>query len=858
MIRRVVSFLVCIAFISGNVPLAHAQVGPAIGGEFSINKLPVPGTMVGISRPFVPLSLKGLIVDPRNPLKFQFIVDTGSDASLRGIPAMERSQQEQVREESTRLVKYFLAGLTIPEGDLWVNLSPYEKNRMVPEALGETTLGRDLLAQDYILKQLTASMIYPEKDLGRAFWSRVYSQARKQFGTTDIPVNTFNKVWILPDEAQVYEKGKAVYITKATLKVMMDEDYLALKKNNHDILNSNRVIARSEATKQSFSTTHSLASNIIRQIILPEIQKEVNQGRNFAGVRQIYQSLILAKWYKESIQNVLFDQIYLDKKKVSGVNVDDPAVKEEIYKRYLQAYKKGAFSLIKEDLTPNGQIVPRKYFSGGLQLMPKVLTEGNSAMVTRKSIGRLGGWAAGVLLLVTFGLSNADAQINPLLAEKVPAVTNLTKVDFARMKKETELMEAAERGDLPTIQALAAQGVNINVGDRAVSLEWLTSYYSLGGLSPFNPDDDRKTIWEKDPYNDAVVRLNLDKVSTNLWTKVQIKRIVASGTDFPAAWAFYQQGLSTNGYTPIMRAAAAGHLDVVQWLLQQGVPVNQEGVFDSDPLGRLKATPLALACGKNGNVDVVEELIKNGANVNYTNWGGVSILSIAVDAPLEIVKLLVDHGANIYAADKDGQTILAAAAASKSEWKADILQYLMDKGANLKPPTGGGISPIVAAVMSSQVDAVKVLLAHGADPNTRDNFGMTLLMIAAADGDEPIVVTLLAVSGTDVNATARDGKSTALTFAILSNHLSIAGKLRAAGAKEAGGLASADRAMFNQTSNNGGIDLNQINVIRTGYKLNIQIDSDQWIELMQGGFTGFSPFITSITPITQSPLALSS
>ena len=110
---------------------------------------------------------------------------------------------------------------------------------MVPEALGQTDLGRDLLAQDYILKQLTASLIYPEKDLGKEFWSRVYAKAQQQFGTTNIPVNTFNKVWILPDQAQVFENGAAAYVTKATLKVMLDEDYLA--KQKHTIVQQRRI-----------------------------------------------------------------------------------------------------------------------------------------------------------------------------------------------------------------------------------------------------------------------------------------------------------------------------------------------------------------------------------------------------------------------------------------------------------------------------------------------------------------------------------------------------------------------------------------------------------------------------------------
>jgi len=50
-----------------------------------------------------------------------------------------------------------------------INLSPYEKDRMIPTSLGETAMGRDLLAQDYLLKQLTASLIYPQKALGKEF-----------------------------------------------------------------------------------------------------------------------------------------------------------------------------------------------------------------------------------------------------------------------------------------------------------------------------------------------------------------------------------------------------------------------------------------------------------------------------------------------------------------------------------------------------------------------------------------------------------------------------------------------------------------------------------------------------------------
>jgi len=52
-----------------------------------------------------------------------------------------------------------------------------------------------------------------------------------------------------------------------------------------------------------------------------------------------------------------------------------------------------------------------------------------------------------------------------------------------------------------------------------------------------------------------------------------------------------------------------------------------------------------------------------------------------------------------------------------------------------------------------------------------------------------------------------------------------------------------------------GIDLNQINVKRTGKTFNVQFDPAQLNALEQGGFEGFTPVITSITPIS-SPFQL--
>ncbi len=328
--------------------------------------------------------LKGIKVHPNNPFRFDFILDQGNTTNtvIASPKGAKQSQQEQLKQESTKLIKYFLASLTIPEKDLWVNLSPYEKNRIIPNSFGLTEMGRDLLAEDYMLKQITASLIYPEGETGKRFWKRIYVEAAEKFGTTNIPVNTFNKVWIVPEKAVVYENAKAgtAYVVDSKLKVMLEQDYLASLKPT-SLRGTSEASDEAISKRTTSSDLNALGSQIIRQIVIPELTKEVNSGRNFAQLRQVYNSLILATWYKKKIKDSILSQVYENKNKVTGV---EPLVSlrgrspkqslitdtEYIYQQYLQAFKKGAYNFIKEEIDPaTEQPIPRKYFSGGEELI---------------------------------------------------------------------------------------------------------------------------------------------------------------------------------------------------------------------------------------------------------------------------------------------------------------------------------------------------------------------------------------------------------------------------------------------------------------------------------------------------------
>jgi len=267
-----------------------------------------------------------------------------------------------------------------------------KKNRIIPEEFGRTGMGRDLLAQDYILKQLTASLLYPKEELGHEFWKRVYAKAREVYGVHEIPVKTLNRVWVLPEEAIVYQKGTTAFILESKLKVMLEEDYLGLRSEMN-----NDSMVKDSLEKQRAKGFSSPNSEFIREVIIPEVEREVNEGGNFSKLRQIYHSLILAKWYKENLKSSILSSEYANQKKIAGVDVDDKQIKEKIYNQYLDAFKKGAFKLIKEDYDPiSKEIVAVKYLSGGFRFtVPLQVTLEPTELAESSSSGKLQ-WIRGV------------------------------------------------------------------------------------------------------------------------------------------------------------------------------------------------------------------------------------------------------------------------------------------------------------------------------------------------------------------------------------------------------------------------------------------------------------------------------
>ena len=91
-------------------------------------------------------------------------------------------------------------------------------------------------------------------------------------------------------------------------------------------------------------------------------------------------------------------------------------------------------------------------------------------------------------------------------------------------------------------------------------------------------------------------------------------------------------------FTPLMRAAKLGRLDIVDELLALGVELN---ALNADG-----CNALWLAC-YNGSHELIERLIAAGAEIDRQNGNGATCLMyVSSNSKPDLVKLLLEKGAN--------------------------------------------------------------------------------------------------------------------------------------------------------------------------------------------------------------------
>jgi ankyrin repeat protein len=190
----------------------------------------------------------------------------------------------------------------------------------------------------------------------------------------------------------------------------------------------------------------------------------------------------------------------------------------------------------------------------------------------------------------------------------------------------------------------------------------------------------------------------------------------------------------------VIEAVKAGDLPAVRNSLEQVRNPNQ-----TQPDG---TTPLHWAV-QEARLDIVEALLAAGANVNAKNRYGVTPLVLAAatgNAP--ITQALLKAGADFKMVAPETGSVLSTAARTGNP---EVINVLLAAGANANfAESSSGQTPLMRAAAEGHPDAVKALIAGGAKVGTTAKDQQTALFYSVRRGDIASVGILLA-AGADVN-----------------------------------------------------------------------------------------------------------
>jgi uncharacterized protein len=387
--------------------------------------------------------------------------------------------------------------------------------------------------------------------------------------------------------------------------------------------------------------------------------------------------------------------------------------------------------------------------------------------------------------LVLFSISSA--AVDSLLADRAKEgsleevralLSQQVDVNSAQGDGMTALHWAAYHDDLPMAELLLEAKANSEAETRVGGVTPLILAARNGSSAMVNAllkggaDPSKATATGATPLISAATSGDVDAV----------KALIDGGADLNARE-------KTNGQTALMFAAWEDRGDAIRLLIARGahpglssfVMLLDEPMFDDDglPVARKKGAQSGgnavmggmtalLFAARDGNLDAVEALVESGVDVNQVSGGdGSSAINVAIaNGHYTVGKYLLDHGADPNLANLDGLTPLYATVNMRYapvSWapnprtdqevvsSTELLQALLEGGANPNARVRGklwfsptshdrswvdhkGATPFWRAAMSSDVEAMRILVAGGADPNLANDTGVTPLMVAAGIG----------------------------------------------------------------------------------------------------------------------------
>jgi uncharacterized protein len=405
----------------------------------------------------------------------------------------------------------------------------------------------------------------------------------------------------------------------------------------------------------------------------------------------------------------------------------------------------------------------------------------------------------GALSMASFGATPspvADAAMNQERDTVRSLVAQKADVNAPQPDGTTALTWAARANDMELVNLLLAAGANVKAANR----DGATALYQAS-------ENGNAAIIER------LVKAGADVNGTFLSTGETALMEAARTGSIDAMKALLDHGANVNAKeklretTALMWATTESHADAIRFLIAHGADVNAQSKKDkakaygtAGPGARIPKdmdsgalTPLVFAV-REGSFDCVKALVDAKADVNMTSGDGSSPLLVAVlNGRYDLAKYLIGKGANVSLANQKGWTPLYLAVKHRTietgtmpvppnvDQALDFIKTILDLGAEVNTRLAyetevhsanhvfwlkeEGASPFFRAAYGGDAEVLKLLLAHGADPqvSTKDHttplmglagVGFTLSLVHHRSHKEDMdALKLLLDIGGDVNAT---------------------------------------------------------------------------------------------------------
>jgi len=334
--RKISSLLISLCLVFQQIGFASIATELNLAGHLS--------KMSGgfVQDRFRPVHIRFFSFDSQND-NIKVMLDKGDIKELKG---------KQLDAATQELLNYFLVGINLPSDKFWVNLRPDSEDNIIDDYLARTDVGKIMLETDLQLKKDTAQFTSPETPEGREYWNRLYKKAEELYGYQEVTIPTLTRPWIVPNEIIVRQTNDSAYIYKATLKVMLEQDFI--KDSATYSFKDSRAKALNEYSSQ-----------LIRELIIPKLTQEVNLSKRYASLRQVYYSIILSRWFKSHFTGQEGKYASrIDRKDLTGLTSAAAWSKSTYFNAYKKSFAQGEYNIKETVRTPTGQVI-RSYFSGG-------------------------------------------------------------------------------------------------------------------------------------------------------------------------------------------------------------------------------------------------------------------------------------------------------------------------------------------------------------------------------------------------------------------------------------------------------------------------------------------------------------